>query len=58
MFRPAESDGQPGDAPHPLSNTGPAPARNIETSGNDDRNITTKNVRQPALRNLFIVFIS
>jgi len=39
-FRPAESEDQPGDAPHPLSNNGPAPSHNIETSGKDNKNIT------------------
>jgi hypothetical protein len=39
-FRPAESEGQPGDAPNPLSNTGPAPSHNTEKSEKDDRNIT------------------
>jgi hypothetical protein len=36
MLRPAESEGQPGDAPHPLSNTGPATSHSIETSEKDE----------------------
>jgi hypothetical protein len=57
-FRPAESEGQPGDAPHPLSNNGPAPSHNIKAPEKDERNNrNTKNVQQPALRNLLIVFI-
>jgi hypothetical protein len=39
-FRPAESEGQPGDAPRPLSNTGPATSHDIETSEKDDTNKT------------------